>query len=76
MPKQFDEETFITNELHVYNALEVAEAEKPLEEIIKVMRLPDEMPPIEVIESRVRELGYDTFEIHRIVTTESRYTVE
>lgn len=79
MPKQFDEEVYTAFEVHMYNALEIAEATVPTEELIKIMYLPHplhDLRELTLIEGRVKELGYDTFEIHKIETTETRYTVE
>lgn len=76
MPKQFDEETFISYEALMYNSLEIAEGEKPFEELTKTMIIPNPLPELNVIEKRVKELGYDTFEIHKSITTETRYHVE
>lgn len=79
MPYQFDIEQDTTVEIHMYNAMELAEANVPQEELIKVMYLPHplhDLSELKLIEERVKELGYDTFEIHKIQTVIQRYNVE
>lgn len=76
--KQFDEEIYESWHIEYYKAEEIAEGLKDPEELIGRLAWDKEPNEIDLdkITKKLKELGYDTFEIIKEIEHRKRYVVE
>ena len=72
---QYDEDKYFNVMIYAYSAEKVADGTEEPKLIGRYIK-EDAVPSIEVIDAKVKELGFDTYEISERVDTVKRYTVE